>query len=281
MTMTNDQLRRAQMIQLDILKEFHRVCHSNNLKYWLDSGTLLGAVRHKGFIPWDDDLDVGMPREDYEKFLQIAEDELGESFVVQHWRKTKGYYFPFAKIRKVGTVWQEMQVPKLEENGLYIDVFPYDKYPEGKKERFFQHYAVDLLKRAIAVKNKDKSWIDANGINFKRFLRYIPVFIIAPFTNEKSKKIFDKIQQKYNINNNYSCYFPAGTAQYGRYVIPRQYIENLDSTEFEGEVFSCPGFSKEFLSIIYGDYMRLLPEDKRSVGHSIVEFDFGGTDTEN
>lgn len=272
--MNSEELRKAQLIQLDILKEFRRICENNGLAYWLDSGTLLGAVRHGGFIPWDDDLDVGMPRKDYERFKKIVKRQLDSKYVFQDWYTTKGYGFPFGKIRKKNTLWRELQVPELGENGLYIDIFPYDVMPIQKHNQLIQHYCVDILKRAIGVHYGDKSWRDSRGINWKRFLRYIPVFVIAIFVNDNTKLLYDRIQSKFNGSDLFECYYPSGTAVYGKYVIPKGYLDKLDSVMFEGEEFSCPSKKEKFLSIVYGDFMKLPPEEKRSIGHSIVEFSF-------
>ncbi len=273
--MNCEELRKAQMIQLNILKEFRRICKENNLNYWLDSGTLLGAVRHGGFIPWDDDLDVGMLRKDYEKFIELARSELSEEFLLQDWYITPNYYFPFAKIRRVGTLWKELQTSDKDGNGIYIDIFPYDIYPDKKIDQIQQHYIVDILKRAIAVKFGDRPWKSLGGINWGRILRYLPVFAVSLFVGSKSKNIFDKIQKRYNSSKKYSCYFPSGTAQYGKYVIPREYLDNLELIQFEDSFFTSPRNAKEYLTIVYGDYMRLPPENERNIGHSIVDFNFG------
>lgn len=105
--MDRKTLRKVQLTQLEILKEVDRICTKHGIKYWLSGGTQLGAVRHNGFIPWDDDLDIDMMREDFNRFLKIARTELQESYYLQDWFTEKAYGLPFAKIRKNNTLFVE------------------------------------------------------------------------------------------------------------------------------------------------------------------------------
>lgn len=120
----------AQKVMLEILQEIHKICVENNLTYWLEAGTLLGAVRHKGFIPWDDDSDVSMPRADYEKFLKIAQEKLPEDMFLQTQDTDKEYPLSWAKIRKNGTLLVETGETGNEKyhHGIFVDIFPYDYY---------------------------------------------------------------------------------------------------------------------------------------------------------
>ena len=135
MILKNNDLRKAQLLMLKILKEIHNICVKNNIKYFLSDGTLIGAIRHNGFIPWDDDLDIGMLREDYEKFCSIAQEELPEEFVLQTQKTDKGYGLQFGKVILKNTIWIEKVAKntKRDYSGLYIDIFPYDKIPEDKR----------------------------------------------------------------------------------------------------------------------------------------------------
>ena len=123
----------AQKVMLEILVEIHRICVENNITYWLEAGTLLGAIRHKGFIPWDDDCDISMPRKDYERFLQIAQEKLPETMFLQTKETDKEYPLPWAKIRKNGTLLIETGETGEEKyhHGIFVDIFPYDYYKKA------------------------------------------------------------------------------------------------------------------------------------------------------
>lgn len=122
--MERELLRKVQLTQLEIAKEIRRVCEENDIPYFLTCGTLLGAVRHQGFIPWDDDMDVGMLRENYEKFCRIAPEKLKPEYCWQSWYTDPNYALPFGKVRKRGTLYLEAKSHRLEENGFYVDIFP-------------------------------------------------------------------------------------------------------------------------------------------------------------
>ena len=146
-------LRQVQLKQLEIAKEIKKICDENEIKYFLDSGTLLGAVRHKSFIPWDDDLDIGMLRDDYEKFINIAPQKLSNNFILQTWKTDEEYANAFAKIRMKNTLYIESSTNGNNMNhGIFIDVFPYDTYPNKKYQRFYQGIMLTFYKRILKVK---------------------------------------------------------------------------------------------------------------------------------
>ena len=128
--MEQELLRRVQLTLLEIAVEIKRVCEENDIRYFLSDGTLLGAVRHQGFIPWDDDMDMGMLRADYEKFCRIAPKALKPEYCLETWNTDSGYGLPFAKVMKRNTVYLESKKnTKMREKGFYIDVFPFDNAP--------------------------------------------------------------------------------------------------------------------------------------------------------
>lgn len=120
-------MEKLRIIEVDILDEVVRICNKYDINYYLAYGTLIGAVRHKGFIPWDDDIDIWMFREDYDRFAKIAEKELSEKYYYQDWHKEKEYPYNFAKVRLNDTVVLQKPITKLNiHHGIYIDIFPLD-----------------------------------------------------------------------------------------------------------------------------------------------------------
>lgn len=122
-------------VEVEILKEIHKICTENDLQYYLCGGTLLGAVRHKGFIPWDDDIDIVMPRDDYNKFITLClNGKLDKQYILQNTDTEPEYHLPFTKIRKKHTFFDEEGVRKLKiHKGIFVDIFPldYSKKNEG------------------------------------------------------------------------------------------------------------------------------------------------------
>lgn len=139
-------LRKLQLAELEILKDFIRVCNELKLTYFLDSGTLLGCIRHEGFIPWDDDIDVSMPREDYEIFLEKGQALLKREYFLQSYKTEPNYTLNFAKIRNSNTTFIESSVKDLNINhGIFIDIFPIDGYkPDRKIENYINEKKITL-----------------------------------------------------------------------------------------------------------------------------------------
>jgi len=126
----DEMMEEIHKIQFEMALEVKRICQNHNIEYFLIAGTLLGAVRHKGFIPWDDDLDIGMLRIDYNKFISLAPIEMDKKYVLQTWDTDPGFALPSAKLRKSGTKYIERNSQKANiHNGIFIDIFPFDNAP--------------------------------------------------------------------------------------------------------------------------------------------------------
>lgn len=270
--MDKETLRHVQLIQLEILQEIKRICMENDITYWLTYGTLLGAIRHKGFIPWDDDLDIGMLRIDYERFLEIATKKLNPDFILQTWELDKYYPLPFAKVRKQGTIYTEYQFRNSKTlNGIYVDIFPYDNYGDN----FMQGFNLKLIKLMMLSKCGIKSWNELGHFNIKKYITHIPTRLLSHFfTREKLIADYKKNAIKYN-KKVCNCYFSQGFDHYATTsVIPHYILEYFQEITFENDSFTIPIEYDKFLRLSYGDYMKLPSKEKRENRHEIVEVKF-------
>lgn len=257
----NIPLRKAQLAMLDILIEIDRICKKNNIPYWLDAGTLLGAVRHKGFIPWDDDIDICMCRVDYLRFLDVCDKELSSGYFCQTSKSDPEYpkrTIP-CKIRKNNTVICEAEdvfygTSELDfHKGLFVDVFPMDFYSDKNKIRKFER----LFSIVYYLKNS------SIFVNHKSILRMFlsKFFIMTPWTLIENIK--NKLIKKNNNRNNkyigYGIEIPNCD-----YFHEKSNIFPLSTISFEGFEFSAPKNINNYLFVLYGDnYMELPPTDKR------------------
>lgn len=274
-------LRKVQLEQLELAKEIKRVCKILGIKYFLDSGTLLGAIRHNGFIPWDDDLDIGMLRSDYDRFLNEAPQLLNKQFFLQSWFSDQSYGWGFAKLRKKDTVYKEKAAPNSSEfNGFYIDIFPYDNYPNSKKEQKRQKWKYDFYRRCILVKKGYKPWLMSNNKLHKilKCFFYLPIKVIAAFfSTQKMITMFETISQKHNSQST-EYVFCNSNENYAKIVLPRCVIENLTTHKFEDDEFYIPENWDLYLKTVYGEYMTLPPLEQRENRHKIIEVKFSNSD---
>ncbi|HQE49677.1 MAG TPA: LicD family protein [Fervidobacterium sp.] len=259
-------LRKLQLLELKILLEFKRICEKHNIQYFLMGGTLLGAVRHQGFIPWDDDIDIGMIRSEYVKFLTICNDELSQEYFLQTFESDKTYPNSFAKLRLNGTEYPE---PANEitscHKGIFIDIFPFDHVPNNHLSRKVHRFKLMIL--------SDMCWIKygyrITSSTFKGKLFYhLSKLLSKLFSKTQVIKMREHLFQKYNkkqtkfyINGSLYCY-------------PAEIFDQFSELEFEGIKFPVPAGYTKYLECAYGDYMRLPPEHER-IRHTPYPPDFG------
>ena len=279
--MNSKTLRKVQLVQLEMAKEVKRVCKELNIDYHLDSGTLLGAVRHKGFIPWDDDLDIGMTRSNYEKFIKQAPSILSNDYFLQTWYSDKEFGLPFAKLRKKGTLYiEEGAQYSSAENGFYIDIIPYNVYPNGFLQKIIQGSKYDLYRRLILMKCNYTPWKADDSNNLVKKFIYLPFkFLSVFFTKEILIRSYEKTCTRYE-NKNYKFCFPSGTSNYGKWIINRKCLLKLNLLKFEDDYFLCPKDYDVYLKAVYGNYMELPPKDKRENRHRIIKLSFGNCNNE-
>lgn len=255
----NNMLRQLQMIQLEMLEEVDRICKKCGIKYNIIAGTLLGAIRHGGYIPWDDDADVALLRPEYEKFRQACKTELDKTrFVFQDHRNTKGYRWGYGKLRRKNTLFiREFQEHMPYFQGVFIDIFPLDNVPDNYIQRSICNFECFCIRKMLWSEVGKHADEDVKMRVWYSLLSKISV-----------KKIFD-IYHALMIHNNRKptkmvriLAFPTPNKEYGYY---RKWYEHSVDTVFEGKVFSGIRDYDEYLSFKFGNYMELPPKEKRKV----------------
>lgn len=260
-----EELLKLQSIELDILKEVIRICDKYNIKYFILGGTLLGAIRHKGFIPWDDDIDIGMTRDNYNKFLEVAEYELSDEFFLQTFKTEPNTPFYFAKVRKKGTKFVEEYCKDLDiEHGIFLDIFPYDNVPDNEKNRKKQLRKVNLWSNLFIAKSLKGSSVPQDSFmgKVKIIIRAIFHYLLKPISKSYLFKKLDEAAQEFNHTDTKMKSF----VKYPYLMIPSDDLKTLEQIEFEGISVCCPSNPREYMRHQYGDFMKLPPEEKR-VGH--------------
>ena len=261
MELTTQQLSQLKSLQLDMLVQFKAVCEKLNLRYYLMGGTMLGAVRHGGFIPWDDDIDVGMPRQDYEIFLQKAQRLLPDHLFVQSFVTDPQYPANFAKIRNSNTTYVESSVRKRPMNhGVYLDIFPLDYYPENPK-------ALEWKKMALALRI-NRVFTDTNP-KFTTRLASLVACIYCPSVKnalQRREKLFRSVTEGSRIANHCGAW---GKKE----ICPADWYGEGKKLLFEGVEVTVPDQYEKWLTQVYGDYMQLPPPEKRKSHHPLAAID--------
>lgn len=270
--LTVKETKEIQKCEVEILKELDRITRKHNLKYMLVGGTLLGAIRHKGFIPWDDDIDIAMPRKDYEKFKEIVSKETDEKkYYFQDMYNSDKYGMIFGKLKMKNTLLVEgtNNLPKEEQN-IWIDIFPYDK---TSKNMFIAK--VNLIRGYIY---KIIYYLKCgNKLVEHTFIRKVAAFVLKVlslfYTKKSCKRKIEKLYKKYELKKecNYVSY--GGTYIF-KEITTKEYFDNLIETDFENNSFYIPKEYDEYLTRIYGDYMKLPPKEKQKSHHEIIEVVF-------
>lgn len=256
-----------QKCQLNILIEFIRLCEKHHLTYYLVGGSCLGAVRHKGFIPWDDDIDVGMPRKDYDRFIQL-QSEVNKPYFIQTYKTDKNYIYNYAKLRDSSTTYIENYFVCHQFNhGVWIDIFPLDgmskeikpayKFEKKVKWTWRQVYLMYLpsLKRKLRFKTlfKDIS------------LNIVALLFIFFNVGHYRNKLVDKKVTKINYDDAVLVGNFFGTNP-KKEAMPKEIFENGVDAAFEGVKVKIPKDYNRYLTLLYGNYMQLPPIEKQ-IGH--------------
>ena len=266
--------KKLHSCQLLLAAELKRICQKHNIKYFMIAGTLLGAVRHKGFIPWDDDMDFAIMREDFSKFLSVCKDELGDKFILQDMFSDENYALPVAKLLLKGTVFTERNASKNKsQKGIFIDIFPYDSIPNDKVLRKKHNKNTYFLKRLFLAKQgytiAQKGEVVKNVVYF--LLKVLSIFI----SKNNIRKKLDAQLRRFENQNTKKVAALGGAYGYTKESVERKWFDQTVELPFENITLSAPKDYVEYLTYFYGDYMTPPPEDKRYNRHGAVEIDFG------
>lgn len=262
-----EELKTVQELALGALVEFDRICRTNSINYALYGGSLLGAVRHKGFIPWDDDVDVVVMRSDYDKLIDICRYQLNHQYFWQSHETENTWYRLFAKIRVNNTVFKELaHCDHNVHQGVYIDIFPMDSLPESSFLRKKQYYMFKFWNAGVSCK-----YINIQNKEGKRkALARLAKLAFFPFSLSYVYKKAEKTAKLYYGSDN-SDIIPFMSRFGEREIFSRSLFENTKDTMFEGHMLKIPTEYDYILRQIYGDYMQFPPEDERVSRHKIVE----------
>lgn len=246
--------REIQAMELDILKKFKDFAQKNNIEYYLCGGTLLGAIRHKGFIPWDDDIDICIPRKSYDRLIELVKDNryIDDTSLKFCLPLDKNYIYPYIKLVNTDTIVYEKDIKKQYCLGVWVDIFPLDKFPQSDSE------IKQVVKKHSIYKFFNKIYVAGN-------LSTPSKKIIAFFG-----KIFYKIlcltkDNHYWIKKILNLVQPYDSHKVGNLVWPNQYREIFDESvfadtlkwQFEDDFFPIPANYHEYLRKMYGNYMKL------------------------
>lgn len=270
MAMEELSLKNVQSIQFELLIAFDKVCKEHGFRYSLGGGTLLGAVRHKGFIPWDDDIDVMMPRPDYDAFIHCCSN-IATSFRMISYENTNNYYNLFAKIWDPKTVIVDDLTEIPYSIGVSLDVFPIDGLGNTKWVAYCHFFRTFLLRELLNASNWKKYFISKTHSIWMEPVRFL--FYIASRHVDQKKLILriDKINRKRSFDR--SSYAGCVCGSYReKEIMQKETFDRFSSLEFEGQGFQAISDYHTYLVKHYGDYMQLPPANQRTTHHSSKAF---------
>ena len=272
MTYLDNDLRKLQLVDLYILLEVDRICKHHNIKYFLIGGTLLGAVRHKGFIPWDDDIDIGMLRHDYERFVKICDTELQPQFYIQTKNNDPLTPITWAKLRLRGTVREEKGYHHQNEKGIDIDIFPFDNYINNPTQIFADTIG-NLMKSIYWFKHG--FYHSEKNNKSDKIKRRCGNILLSFISKKQISRLFDWYVQRNNHRETDFVVNYSGAYSIQNEKTKKDVITNLSLLLFETYSLPCPSEYDVYLRNVYGDDYMIIPDEENRTQHRIDVLNFG------
>ena len=259
--------RRIWATEQEILDVIHQICTEHGLRYSLAYGTLIGAVRHKGFIPWDDDIDIMMPREDYEKLIAVWDQSAPKGYILQNTRTDSDFTQNFTKIRKDHTTFlqDEAERTKHYHKGIFVDIFPGDRVPSGKIGQKIQYIACAV--NLLYSRGHTSGSGGVIGMTEKALLNASKEKCVT------RREYAEKKIRRWNGNGSLQYVFP-NTIGCSRKFYPANLFKDMKTIKFNGKQYMCVADADTILRIEYGDYMQLPSEEERVWKHHPLLIDF-------
>lgn len=257
-----EEVRPLQEAQMELLIETDRICSELNLTYYLIGGTLLGAIRHGGFIPWDIDADIAMPRADYEKFRAYWAKTKSDRYFYQHYTTEKNHDAPHAILKIRGTRVNFKNADKAYEKqceGIYMDIFPLDQAPESPKKQLKQQKKIKFISRLMEGKRAHDYKTGKLRFLVKKLLKVM----LKPVSYSALAKKMDKYMVMHNGECDKYLVSMASHYSYKKQLMPAKIYGTPQRINYEGVMLCAPAEIDDYLTRIYGDYMKLPPEEGR------------------
>lgn len=281
-TLTQADVEQVQQVLLGMMDDFDRLCRKHGLTYFLCGGSALGAARHQGFIPWDDDLDLAMPRADYDRLAELITKEYSDRYWVQTIHNSALYDLPFLKMRKKGTRFLELFDPDPDCAGIFLDVFPMENVPNSCVFRglhgavsSFLHLCCSCVRMNV---KKDRYFAYFDDAKFLKTVK-IKAFLgkcLSFFSLHRWCVMTEKWDARYRNAKTKFVSIPTGRGHYFGEVVAREIMLPPREVPFADRSYFTMADPDKYLTNLYGDYHQIPPVEKREV-HGILELELGET----